>query len=84
MSYKRLKRTLSTIQQWDCTITPQAIDRGYSLNYNSSSKNPKSSLASEQQVCTAGGNSKVEYTCGWYSASAGNNDMQGIISKVKL
>jgi hypothetical protein len=29
-------------------------------------------------------NSKVEYTYGWYSASAGNNDMQDIITKVKL
>jgi hypothetical protein len=25
-----------------------------------------------------------KYTYGWYSASAGNNDMHGIISKVKL
>jgi hypothetical protein len=32
----------------------------------------------------AGENSKVEYTYDWYSACAGNNDMQGIISKVKL
>jgi hypothetical protein len=29
-------------------------------------------------------NSKVEYTYGWYSASAGINDMQGIIKKVKM
>jgi hypothetical protein len=43
-----------------------------------SSKNPKSSSASEQQV------GKVEYTYGWYSAGVGNNDMQDIISKVKL
>jgi hypothetical protein len=27
---------------------------------------------------------KLEYTYGWYSASIGNNDMQDIISKVKL
>jgi hypothetical protein len=47
-------------------------------------KDPKSPSASEQQVCIAGENSKVEYTYGWYSASAGNNDMQGIISNVKL
>jgi hypothetical protein len=32
----------------------------------------------------AGKNSKVEYTYGWYSASAENNDMQDIIRKVKL
>jgi hypothetical protein len=29
-------------------------------------------------------NSKVEYTYDWYSASAGNNDMHDIITKVKL
>jgi hypothetical protein len=29
------------------------------------------SSPSEQQVCTIGGNSKVEYTYGWYSVSAG-------------
>jgi hypothetical protein len=44
----------------------------------------KSPSAFEQQVCTAGGNRTVEYTYGWYLASVGNNDMQGIISKVKL
>jgi hypothetical protein len=33
---------------------------------------------------SAGGNSNVEYTYGWYSGSAENNDMQGIISNVKL
>jgi hypothetical protein len=38
-------------------------------------KNPKLSSANEQQVCSAGEDSKVEYTYGWYSASAGNNDM---------
>jgi hypothetical protein len=63
--------TLET-QQQEYTITPQAIDR-----WHSSLKNIKSSSSSEQF-------SKVEYTYGWYSASAGNNDMQGIISKVKL
>jgi hypothetical protein len=42
-----------------------------------SSKNPKSSLASEQQV------GKVEYTYGWYSAGARNNDVEDLISKVK-
>jgi hypothetical protein len=47
-------------------------------------KESKFPLAFEQKVCTAGGNSKIEYTYGWYSASVGNNDMQGIISKVKL
>jgi hypothetical protein len=31
---------------------------------------PKSSSASKQQVCVAGENSKIEYTYGWYSASA--------------
>jgi hypothetical protein len=31
-----------------------------------------------------GENSKVEYNYGWYSASAGNSDMQDIITKVKL
>jgi hypothetical protein len=30
------------------------------------------------------GNSKVEYTYGWYSASAGINDMQRGNNKVKL
>jgi hypothetical protein len=29
------------------------------------------SSPSEQQVCTTEGNSKVEYTYGWYSVSAG-------------
>jgi hypothetical protein len=32
----------------------------------------------------AGENSEVEYTYGWYSASAGNNDMHDIITMVKL
>jgi hypothetical protein len=31
----------------------------------------KTSSPSEQQVCTLGRNSKVEYTYGWYSTSAG-------------
>jgi hypothetical protein len=38
----------------------------------------KSSSSSEQQL------GKVEYTYGWYSASAGINDMQGIITRIKL
>jgi hypothetical protein len=29
-------------------------------------------------------NSKVEYTYDWYSASAGNNDMQRVITRIKL
>jgi hypothetical protein len=84
MSYKRLKQTLSKIQQRDDTITPQAIDRGNRSPRTPHQRIPKSPSASEQQVYTVGGNSKVEYTYGWYSASAENNDMQVIISKVRL
>jgi hypothetical protein len=84
MSYKRLKRTLSKIQQWDGIITPQAIDGGNRSPRTPHRRIPKSPSAFEQQVHTAGGNSKIEYTYGWYLASAGNNDMQSIISKVRL
>jgi hypothetical protein len=35
-------------------------------------KNFSPSSPSEQRFCTAGRNSKVEYTYGWYSASARN------------
>jgi hypothetical protein len=30
------------------------------------------------------GNSKDAYTYGWYSTSVGNNDMQGVITRIKL
>jgi hypothetical protein len=72
------------IQQRNGTKTPQAIDQGNRSPRTPHQRIPKSPSASEQQVCTTGGNRKVEYTYGWYSASAGNNDMHGIISKVKL
>jgi hypothetical protein len=54
------------------SITPQEQLPGQHVAKNSSSKNFSSSSPSEQQVCTAGGNSKVEYTYGWYSTSARN------------
>jgi hypothetical protein len=53
------------------SITPQEQQLGQRVAYNSSSKNSCPSSPSEQQVCIAEGNSKAEYTYGWYSASAG-------------
>jgi hypothetical protein len=38
---------------------------------------------SERGMTTAGGNSKVEYTYGWYSASAGNKLYAKDNNKVK-
>jgi hypothetical protein len=52
-------------------ITPQEQQPGKCTTYNSSSKNSCPSSPSEQHVCIAEGNSKVKYTFGWYSASAG-------------
>jgi hypothetical protein len=54
------------------SITPQEQQPRQHIAYNSSSKNFSPSFPSEQQVWVAGENSKVEYTYGWYSASAGN------------
>jgi hypothetical protein len=53
------------------SITPQEWQPGQHIAYNSSSKNSSPSSPSEEQVWVAGENSKVEYTYGWYSASAG-------------
>jgi hypothetical protein len=53
------------------STTPQKQQSGQRTAYNSSSKNSNPSSPSEQQVYTVGGNIKVEYTYGWYSASAG-------------
>jgi hypothetical protein len=44
-------------------------------------KNSSPPSSSEQQVLVAGENSKIEYSYGWYSASAEGNDMQGIITR---
>jgi hypothetical protein len=55
-----------------------AIVVAHSLD--SSSKNSPSP-SSEQQVCVAGGNSKVEYTYGWYSTNAGNKWHARVISR---
>jgi hypothetical protein len=44
------------------SITPHEQQLEHRIAYNSSSKNSSPSIPSEQQVCTAGGNSKVEYT----------------------
>jgi hypothetical protein len=54
------------------SISSQEQQLGQHVAKNSSSKNFSPSSPFEQQVCTAGGNSKVEYTYGWYSTSAGN------------
>jgi hypothetical protein len=53
------------------SITPQEWQPGQHVAQNSSSKNSSPSSPSEQKVLVAGENSKVEYTYGWYSASAG-------------
>jgi hypothetical protein len=81
MSYKRLSRTLSKTLQRKDIITSHVDNQCQSLTQNTILKYSKSSSAFEQQVWVAGENSKVEYTYGWYSTSAGINGMHGIITR---
>jgi hypothetical protein len=53
------------------SITPQERQPVQHVAYNSSLKNSSPLSPSEQQVWVARENSKVEYTYGWYSISAG-------------
>jgi hypothetical protein len=68
-------KTMMTLKQnitAEDSITPQEWQLGQHVAKNSSSKNSSPSSPSEQWVWVAGENSKVEYTYGWYSASAEN------------
>jgi hypothetical protein len=53
------------------SITPQERQLGQHVAKNFSLKNSSPSSPSEQQIWVAGENSKVGYTYGWYSTSAG-------------
>jgi hypothetical protein len=70
MSLKTMA-TLNETETVEDSITPQERQPGQHVGQNSSLKNSSPPSPSEQQVWVAGGNSKVEYTNGWYSARAG-------------
>ncbi len=62
---QKTKSITLEIQQWNDTITPQAIDQG-----NRSPRTPHQSTLILLQLPSSSF-SKVEYTYGWYSASGG-------------